>query len=126
MADEIQYSITLTYKNAAFNIAALTVSSGNDLASIANQPGPWERNVLTTTTSKAGIPTSLVSVLGLAVLHNCDAVNSISVYATASDANPCLTLLPGEWQLVRFAQTAVPNVAASAGTALLEYIVFGN
>jgi hypothetical protein len=127
MAGEILYNITFQYANGAYNLPAVAVSTGSDSADIAStQPGPFERNVVTVTTSSTAIPATLIGTLGMALLHNCDSAISINVYPTAGDTNALLTLKPGEWQLVRFATTSTPAVKVASGTALLEYFLVGN
>ena len=126
MANEISYTITVTYSNPNFNIPSMTFASGSDSISIADEPGPYQRNVVNVTVTQTAIPLSLVSTLGPCMLHNCDSTNAISVYATASDTNALLTINPGESQFVRFAQTAVPSVACVAGSPLLEYWAISN
>ena len=127
MAQEIAFNIVFQYQNTAYNIPAIAVSTGSDTADIAGtQPAPFERNVVTVTTSSTAIPVTLIGTLGIALLHNCDSAISINVYPNSSDTNALLTIKPGEWQLVRFATTAVPAVKVASGTALLEYMVVGN
>jgi hypothetical protein len=126
MANEIQYTITLTYANVAYNIPALTITSGADAVSITDEPGPFQRNVLQLSTSKTAIPTALIGTLGLAILHNCDATASVNVYAASGDTTPLLTIGPGVWQLVQFSPAATPNVQATAGTPLFEYLALSD
>lgn len=128
MANEINYTMTLTYTNAAYNIQAVTLTSGADMISInGTQPGPYERNVFQVTSSIADIPATLIGTLGVALVHNCDSNNPIDIYANTSDSsNPLLTIGPGEWQLLRFATSSTPAVKTPTGTALLEYFLIGN
>ena len=130
MANEISYSSLLSYVNALQNIASLSFGSGTKSASIVTQPGNFERTVITVTDTKTAIPTPLIGTLGLSGLHNCDAANSVFVYANTSDTTPLLEIKPGEWSgPLRFAQAAVPAVATTASsglTALLEYFVLDN
>src|ERR1035441_3098006 len=126
MANEISYVITITYANPNYNISQFTFTSGADAISIQGEPGPYQRGTFTTSTSQTAIPSAAIGTLGPSVLRNCDATNTIYVYATAADTNALLQINPGEVQFVRFATTAVPSVKSSAGTPILEYLMIGN
>jgi hypothetical protein len=126
MANEISYTITVTYSNPNYNITQFTFTSGADAISIQGEPGPYQRGTFTTSTSQTAIPSAAIGTLGAAVLRNCDSTNTIFVFATASGGSALLQLNPGEVQFVRFATTAVPSVKSSAGTPILEYLLIGN
>jgi hypothetical protein len=126
MANEISYTITVTYSNPASGINSFTMSSGADSISIQNEPGPYQKQTFAVTTTSTTLPTSLIGTLGPAILRNCDSTNTIFVFANTSDTNALLQINPGEVQFFRFATSSTPAVKSNAGSPLLEFQIIGN
>jgi hypothetical protein len=118
MSNEISLSATLTYTNPASNVKANTISFVDPI-SVTASPA-YQRNVAVVTTSLTALSLALISTLGYTVVHNADATHAISVYLNTTDTGSLL-LLPGEWQVLRFDPSDVPQVKCSAGNPLIEY-----
>jgi hypothetical protein len=123
MAKEATVTVTLSYANPAANIISNTRTSGAVSVDVA--AAGYEQNVQAVTTAKAALGLGGVSTIGYCLLHNADSVNFISVYPNAADA-VCLRLKAGEWALLRFDQTATPNVKADTATCNLEIFLLSN
>lgn len=120
MSQEIQVSASLTYTNAAFNIAAQLLSR---LANFTITGKNFNAGTASVGTSAAAIPLGGLANVGWCMFYNLDATNYVEL-KTATGGTVFCQLMPGEIALFRLdPSVTAPAWVAHTGACEVQFLM---